>query len=410
MFDYHGFFKEAAVRLRREQHYRVFRELRRLPGRFPQALWRAADGSWREITVWCSNDYLGMSQHPAVIGAARTALLRYGAGAGGTRNISGTTDLLVALEQELADWHAKEAALLFSSGYVANDTTLATLARALPGCVVFSDAANHASMIQGIRSSRQRCVVFRHNDAAHLEALLDAHDPALPRLVVFESLYSMDGDMAPLADLLAVARRYGALSFVDETHAVGVHGPRGGGLLEAQGLLEAADIVQGGLGKGVGVVGGFVTGSAAAIDFLRCHAPGFIFTTALPPAVAAAALASIRHLKQSGVERRALMGRVASLRHALEAAGLPISPTTSQILPLLIGDAGACRALADRLLEVHGIYLQAIVHPTVPRGGARLRITPGALHSDADQARFVAALTEEMTDWPLARAGALRSA
>lgn len=397
MFDFRGFFEDANAKLRREHHYRVFRELRRSPGRLPRAEWRAPDGAWRDVTIWCSNDYLGMSQHPAVLDAARVTLAGYGAGAGGTRNISGTTDLLVALERELADWHAQDAALLFSSGYVANDTTLATLARALPGGVVFSDAANHASMIQGMRASRQRCVVFRHNDAAHLDQLLAAHDPAAPKVVAFESLYSMDGDIAPLADLLAVAKRYGALTFVDETHAVGVHGPRGGGLLEAHRLLAAVDVVQGGLGKGVGVVGGFITGAASIIDFVRSHAPGFIFTTALPPHVAAAALASVRHLKTSGVERTALRARVASVRSALAAAGVPISPTPSQIIPLVIGDAAACRALADELLEVHGIYLQAIAFPTVPRNGARLRITPGPLHTDADQAQLVAALANALT-------------
>lgn len=392
MFDFRGFFEDANTKLRREHHYRVFRELRRSPGRFPRAEWRAPDGAWRDVTIWCSNDYLGMSQHPAVLDAARAALADYGAGAGGTRNISGTTDLLVALERELADWHAKDAALLFSSGYVANDTTLATLARALPGCIVLSDAANHASMIQGIRASRQPCRVFRHNDPAHLDALLAAVDPALPKLVAFESLYSMDGDIAPLADLLAVAKRHGALTFVDETHAVGVHGPRGGGLLEAHGLLDAADLVQGGLGKGVGVVGGFVTGSSPIIDFVRSHAPGFIFTTALPPHVAAAALASVRHLKASGSERAALFARVVSVRAALGSVGVPVTPTASQILPLMVGAAADCHALADELLEVHGIYLQAIVHPTVPRDGARLRITPGPLHTDGDAAHLVASL------------------
>lgn len=392
MFDFRGFFAGANEKLRREHHYRVFRELRRAQGRFPRAEWRAPGGIWRDITVWCSNDYLGMSQHPVVLEAARDALARYGAGAGGTRNISGTTDLLVALERELADWHAKDAALLFSSGYVANDTTLATLARALPGGVVFSDAANHASMIHGIRASRQRCVVFRHNDAAHLDEVLAAHDAAVPKLVAFESLYSMDGDIAPLADLLAVAKRHGALTFVDETHAVGVHGPRGGGLLEAHGLLDAVDVVQGGLGKGVGVVGGFITGATTIIDFVRSHAPGFIFTTALPPHVAGATLASVRHLKGSSAERKALSARVASVRAALNAAGVPTTPTPSQILPLIVGDAAACHALADRLLDAHGIYLQAIVFPTVPRDGARLRITPGPLHTDADEAQLVAAL------------------
>ncbi len=393
--DFEQFFADATERLKREQHYRVFRELAREPGEFPRATWLKDGAEHSKVDVWCSNDYLGMSQHPAVLAAAHAALTTYGAGAGGTRNISGTSDLIVALERELADLHGKQAALLFSSGYVANETTLSTLARALPDCVVLSDAANHASMIAGIKGSRRICHVFRHNDAAHLEELLAGLPPGTPRIVALESLYSMDGDLAPLAELLGAARRHGALTFVDETHAVGVHGPRGGGVLEARGLLHLADVVQGGLGKGYGVVGGFITGSAAVVDFVRSHAPGFIFTTALPPAVAAAALASVRHLKASDVEREALFARVASVRAALRAAAVPIAATSTQILPLVVGDASVCRELADRLLEQHGVYLQAIVHPTVPRGAARLRITPSPLHSDAQQERLVDALAAQ---------------
>jgi 5-aminolevulinate synthase len=381
MFDFQQFFRDANRRLRQERRYRLFRRLEREQGRFPVAIWR--DGAMRrEVTVWCSNDYLGMSQHPAVIEASAEALRRYGAGAGGTRNISGTHELLARLEQELADLHAQSAALVFSSGYVANDTALATLGAALPQCVIFSDANNHASMIEGIRRSRAERRVFAHNDPAALAAALARAPPDRPKLVAFESLYSMDGDVAPLRELLAVTREYGALSYVDETHAVGVHGPRGGGLLEAQGLLGQVDLVQGGLGKGYGVVGGFVSGSSEMIDFLRNHAPGFIFTTALPPGVAAGALASVRHLKTSGVERTALMRRVATVRARLLEARLPLLRTSSQILPLIVGESGRCEAIAQQLLIEHGIYLQPINYPTVPRGTERLRITPSPLHTD----------------------------
>lgn len=393
-FDSSQFFRDQNQRLRREQRYRVFRSLGRSAGAFPRAQWSdpATPGVTRDVTVWCSNDYLGMSQHPVVLEAAGAALTRYGAGAGGTRNISGTHDLIAALELELATLHGKGGALVFSSGYVANDTTLATLGASLPDCVILSDANNHASMIEGIRRSGAQRRVFAHNDPQALDAALSAVPRSRPRLVAFESLYSMDGDIAPLAQLLEVVRRHGALSFVDETHAVGVHGPRGGGLLQAHGLLDQVDFVQGGLGKGYGVVGGFVTGSAEGVDFLRSHAPGFIFTTALPPAVAAAALASVRHLAGSDVERRKLFARVAALRADLTAAGLPLLPGDSQILPLLIGDAARCNDIAERLLREHGVYLQAINFPTVPRGSERLRITPSPLHDEAMQAQLLRAL------------------
>jgi 5-aminolevulinate synthase len=397
MFSYEDHFSAATDKLRRERLYRVFRELSRAPGEFPRARWRSPSG-WRDVTVWCSNDYLGMSQHPAVLAAAHEALAHYGAGAGGTRNISGTTDLIAALESELADLHNREAALVFSSGYVANETSLATIARALPNCVVLSDAANHASMIQGIRASGRPCRVFRHNDVAHLDELLRNIDPGTPKIVAFESLYSMDGDIAPLRELLETAKRHSALTFVDETHAVGVHGPRGGGVLEAERLLPLADVVQGGLGKGYGIVGGFITSSRAIVDFVRSHAHGFIFTTALPPAVAAAALASVRHLKGSSAERAALASRVTSLRAACERARIPLAPTNSQILPLIVGDAARCHTLADRLLERHSVYLQAIVFPTVPRDAARLRITPSPLHTDAQQSALITALASEWAE------------
>jgi 5-aminolevulinate synthase len=402
-FDYQGFFGDALAQLRREARYRHFRALGRELAPGPVAF-TTLDGVRRAVTVWCSNDYLGMSRHPAVLEASRHALARYGAGAGGTRNISGTHDPLVALEAELAALHGKPAALVFSSGYVANDTVLATLASRLPGCLVFSDADNHASMIEGIRRSRAQVQVFPHSDPAALDALLARADPARPKLVAFESLYSMNGDVAPLRELLGVVRRHGALSYVDETHAVGVHGPTGGGLLEAHRLLDQADIVQGGLGKGFGVVGGFVTGRRELVDFVRSHAPGFIFTTALPPSVAAAALASVRHLRSSQVEREALRRRVDGLRARLDAARLPLRPTTAQILPLVIGDSARCTQVSDRLLREHAVYLQPINYPTVPRGAERLRITPSPLHDDAMSDALVEALVAVVP--PLATAGA----
>ena len=391
-FDYEGFFADALDRLHRESRYRVFRHLGRELAPGPLAF-TTLDGVRRAVTVWCSNDYLGMSRHPLVLEASRSALARYGAGAGGTRNIAGTHDPIVALEAELASLHDKEAALVFSSGYVANDTVLATLAATLPDCVVLSDADNHASMIEGIRRSRAATRVFAHNDPADLEAQLALIDPVRPKLVAFESLYSMNGDVAPLRELLAVARRHGALTYVDETHAVGVHGPQGGGLLEAAGLLGQVDVVQGGLGKGFGVVGGFITGRRGLIDFIRSHAPGFIFTTALPPATAAAALASVRHLRGSQAERQALWRRVASLRSRLAAAGLPLRAAPAQILPLVIGDSRRCSEVAERLLREFSIYLQPINFPTVPRGSERLRITPSPQHDDAMEDALLRALT-----------------
>lgn len=395
MFAFSDFFDGQLQALRREQRYRRYRVLERRAGRFPQVSWSPPGGAPRDVVVWCSNDYLGMSQNPAVIAATQEALSQYGAGAGGTRNISGTHELIVALENELAGLHGKSGALVFSSGYVANDATLATLGRTLPGCTFFSDANNHASMIEGMRRSGAACQVFAHNDPDSLHRLLARSDPATPRVVAFESLYSMDGDMAPLGALVAVARHHGALLFVDETHAVGVHGPEGAGLLAQSGLLDQVDIVQGGLGKAYGAVGGFVTADAAVIDFLRSYAPGFIFTTALPPAVAAAALASVRHLRRSNRERQRLFEQVAAVRSTLTAAGLPLLDSASQILPLIVGDAGACERIADRLIDAHGIYLQPINYPTVPRGSERLRITPTALHSDAMVAALAAAVIPE---------------
>lgn len=399
MFDYEGFFGDCIAGLHAEGRYRTFRALERAPGRAPWAR-TLVDGRARDVVVWCGNDYLGMSQHPVVLDASRAALARCGAGSGGTRNISGTLDLAVRLEAELADLHGKESALLFSSGYVANDTTLATLAAALPRCAIVSDADNHASMIEGMRRSRAERYVFAHNDPAALARVLAELDPQRPCIVAFESLYSMGGDIAPMRELLAAARAHGALTYVDETHAVGVHGPRGGGLLAAEGLCGLADVIQGGLGKGYGVVGGFITGSARLVDFVRSHAPGFIFTTSLPPAVVAGALASVLHLKRSGQERAVLSQRVGRLRERLAAAGVPVTPTRSQILPIPIGDASRCADAAARLLREFGVYLQPINFPTVPRGTERLRLTPSPLHDDAMEDVLVRALQRVLADAP----------
>ena len=392
MFDYQSWFADSLDVLRRERRYRVFRELVRSPGRAPIARLRLGH-QLRDVVVWCSNDYLGMSRHPLVLEASHVALQRYGAGAGGTRNIAGTLDLAVELESELADLHGKPAALLFSSGYVANDTTLATLANALPNCVIVSDADNHASMIEGMRRSHAERRIFAHNVPAALEKVLSTIDPRRPRIVAFESLYSMGGDIAPMRELLAVARQFGALTYVDETHAVGVHGSRGGGLLEAEGLLDQVDVIQGGLGKGYGVVGGFITGASELVDFVRSHAPGFIFTTALPPATVAGALASVRYLKRSSWERAALQRRVQRVRERLVARGLPILATRSQILPLMIGDSARCQSAADRLLDEFGVYLQPINYPTVPKGAERLRVTPNPNHDDAMEDRLLDGLS-----------------
>jgi 5-aminolevulinate synthase len=382
-FDSERWFGERLDALRRAGAYRRFRTLERLPRAFPRVQWRRDDGTACEVVVWCSNDYLGMSHHPVAVGAAHEALERYGAGSGGTRNISGTHAPLVALEAELADLHGKGGALVFGSGYVANDTTLATLGRHLPGCTIYSDAANHASMIAGIRRSGAASVVFPHNDACALDAMLAQGDPSNPRLVAFESLYSMDGDLAPLRALVRVARAHGALIYVDETHAVGVHGPGGAGLVAAAGLTDQVDLIQGGLGKAYGAVGGFIAGSAVLVDFVRSFAPGFIFTTSLPPAVASAALASVRHLRTSERERERLWANVHRARAALERLGLAPANAGAQILPIVIGQAARCDAVSHRLLEEFGAYLQPINHPTVPRGTERLRLTPTARHDEA---------------------------
>jgi len=398
--DFEAFFKTRLDALKAEGRYRVFTGIARRAGAFPRARDHAHGG---EITVWCSNDYLGMGQHPDVLAAMRAALAETGAGAGGTRNISGTTHHHIALERELAELHRKPAALVFTSGYVANEAALATLGSQLPGCVIFSDALNHASMIQGIRHSRADKAIFQHNDPADLERLLKAADPARAKLVAFESVYSMDGDIAPIRELCDVAKRYGALTYLDEVHAVGLYGARGAGVAERDGVLDRVDLVQGTLAKAFGLVGGYVAASAMLVDFLRSYAPGFIFTTALPPAIAAGAVASIRYVKGAAELRQRHQERAARLKQRLAAAKLPVMASDSHIVPVLVGDARLCKQAADDLLERHHIYVQPINYPTVPRGGERLRFTPTPLHSDADIDTLVAALSDVWSRLPIRR-------
>jgi 5-aminolevulinate synthase len=391
--NYQTFFETAVARLQDERRYRVFADLERIAGRFPHARWHTPQGV-HEVVIWCSNDYLGMGQHPKVVGAMIETATRMGTGAGGTRNISGTNHPLVQLEEELADLHGKEAALVFTSGYVSNETGIATIAQLLPNCLILSDALNHNSMIEGVRRSGCEKLIFRHNDVAHLEELLHAADPARPKLIVFESVYSMDGDISPIGAICDLAARYGAMTYLDEVHAVGMYGARGGGVAERDGVMARVDVIEGTLAKAFGCLGGYIAGSAALIDAVRSYAPGFIFTTALPPAICAAAAASIRHLKTSRWERERHQDRVARTKAVLNAAGLPVMPSVTHIVPLFVGDAEKCKAASDMLLEEHSVYIQPINYPTVSRGTERLRITPTPYHDDGSIDRLAEALVD----------------
>lgn len=390
--------------LRSAGNYRVFAELERHCSDFPRATFYDDDGNTRDVTVWCSNDYLGMGQNPVVTGRMTEIIEKCGAGAGGTRNISGTNHYHVLLERELADLHAKEAALIFTSGYVSNWAALGTLLSKIPGIIVYSDALNHASMIEGIRHSRCQKRLFRHNDPEHLAELMAADDPHAPKLVAFESVYSMDGDIAPIEAICDVADAFGAITYLDEVHAVGMYGPRGGGVAEREGLMDRLTVIEGTLGKAFGVMGGYITGPTVLVDFVRSFASGFIFTTALPPALAAGATASIRYLKENSEERRAHQENVAKVRAALDARGIPHMDNPSHIVPVMVGNASKCKWISDVLLSSYGIYVQPINYPTVPVGTERLRITPTPLHTDADIRHLAEAICDLWSQCALARA------
>jgi 5-aminolevulinate synthase len=401
--DFQQYFGSELDRLRTDGNYRVFANLERHRGAFPAATRRCDVKGEGKVTVWCSNDYLGMGQHPDVLAAMHEALDQCGAGAGGTRNISGTNVHHVTLENELADLHGKEAALLFTSGYVSNWAGLGTLAAKIPGCVVFSDALNHASMIEGIRHSRADKVIWRHNDPEDLDRKLAKVEAGRPKLVAFESVYSMDGDVAPIREIVEVCEKHGAFSYIDEVHAVGMYGPRGGGVAEREGLMDRIDVIEGTLGKAFGVVGGYIAGSSATCDFVRSFASGFIFTTSLPPHVAAGARASIAHLKASSAEREGQRAAVAKVRRRLDQLGIPHQHNPSHIIPVMVGDAKKCKWISDILLDSYGIYIQPINYPTVPKGTERLRITPSPLHSDADIDHLTRALNDLWSQCALAR-------
>ena len=391
--NYDEFFADAVGRLWHERRYRVFADLERIAGRFPRAIWHSPQGP-REVVIWCSNDYLGMGQHPKVIGAMVEIATRMGTGAGGTRNISGTNHPLVQLERELADLHGKEAALVFTSGYVSNQTGMATIAKLIPNCLILSDALNHNSMIEGIRQSGAEKKIWRHNDTGHLEELLEHAGSDRPKLIVFESLYSMDGDVAPIRQISALAERYDAMTYLDEVHAVGMYGPAGAGIAAREGVMQRIDVIEGTLAKAFGCLGGYVAASANLVDAVRSYAPGFIFTTALPPAICAAATAAIRHLKSSQSERTRQQECAARVKSALTAAGLPIMLSETHIVPVMVGDPEKYKRASDLLLYENGIYLQPINYPTVPRGTERLRITATPYHDDV----LIDQLAEALTD------------
>jgi 5-aminolevulinate synthase len=403
VFDYRTAFQNAVTQVKTEGRYRVFADLKRVRGKFPCAVRRREDGTEQDVVVWCSNDYLGMGQHPEVVAAMQGEVAEAGAGAGGTRNISGTTRSAVDLEAELASWHQKEAALLFTSGYVANEATLTTLQRILPGLIIFSDSLNHASMIAGIRNGGCERHIFAHNDLEHLEALLQAAPAQAPKLIAFESVYSMDGDIADLAGTIALARKYGAMTYLDEVHAVGLYGATGAGVAERDGVLDGIDIIECTLGKAIGVMGGYIAADAVIIDAVRSWASGFIFTTSLPPALTAGALASVRHLKAHPELREKHQERAAALKARFAAAGIPVLPSVSHIVPVHVGDPVHCKMISDMLLEDFGIYVQPINYPTVPKGTERLRFTPSPDHDDGMMDALVTAMDKLWSHCNVAR-------
>jgi len=406
-YDYTSAFRSALDKVREEGRYRVFADLKRHRGSFPHATWTREDGREQNVIVWCSNDYLGQGQNPVVTEAMKAAIDAVGSGSGGTRNISGTTHYHVQLERTLAELHAKPGALLFTSGYVANEGALATLAKVLPGLITFSDALNHASMIAGIRNGGGERHIFRHNDLGHLEQLLAAAPVNAPKLVAFESVYSMDGDISDIAGTIAVAKKYGALTYLDEVHAVGLYGLRGAGVAERDGVMDQVDVIEGTLGKGFGVMGGYIAASTDLVDAVRSYASGFIFSTSLPPALAAGAEASIRWLMQHNELRMAHQERAETLKRRFREIGLPVMPSVSHIVPVMVGHAGHCKMISDILLEEHGVYVQPINYPTVPRGTERLRFTPTPFHTDAMMDELVGAMDNLFAHCNIARVGAV---
>lgn len=401
--NYEKKFAEALEQIKQEGRYRKFADIRRRCGSFPNAEHFGSDTP-RDIKVWCSNDYLGMGQNPVVLAAMHEAIDAAGAGSGGTRNISGTTHYHVKLEAELADLHAKESALLFTSGYIANDASISTLVRLLPGCVIFSDEKNHASMIEGIRHGLGPKHIWRHNDVAHLEELLQQHDRDTPKIIAFESVYSMDGNISPIGDICDLAKKHGALTYLDEVHAVGLYGAHGGGVAERDGVMDKVDIIEGTLAKGFGLMGGYIAASANIVDAIRSNANGFIFTTSLAPAIVAGALASVRHLKVSQIERERHQERARTLKRRLRESGLPVMDNPSHIVPVMVGDPVRCKALTDALMERFSIYVQPINYPTVPRGTERIRLTPGPIHTDAEMDHLIDALNQLWGEMDLRRA------